>query len=88
MRYGLAAVRHQHMPGQCVLSTVPSEVGKDRVVSVRDVVCGAVSRHQHHATTHAIFLALLNAVMPGAVFSESMLASACCCQVCSRRVQA
>lgn len=35
--------------------TVASEVGKDRVVPVWDVACGAVSRHhQHHATTHAL----------------------------------
>ena len=41
MWYGLAAVRHQHMPGQCAFCTVASEVGKDRVVSVRDGFCGA-----------------------------------------------
>ena len=38
-------------------------------------ICGAVSRHQHHATVDDL-LALLNAVIAGAVFSESMLASA------------
>jgi hypothetical protein len=38
-------------------------------------MCGAVSRHQGDATADDL-LALLNAVITGAVFSESMLASA------------
>ena len=44
-------------------------------------VCGAVSRHQHQATTDDL-LALLNAVIAGAVFSESMLASAYAAMQC------
>ena len=40
---------------------------------------GAVSRHQRDATADDL-LALLNAVIAGAVFSESMLASAYACE--------
>lgn len=73
MWYGLAAVRQQHMPGQCTLS------GKDEMVVVRKRQqmrkSGAVSRHQRDATADDL-LALLNSVIAGAVFSESMLASA------------
>lgn len=53
-------------------------------------VSGAVGRHQRDATADDL-LALLNAVIAGAVFSESMLASAYAarpCNVCSRRGQA
>ena len=62
--------------------------GKDAVVvgvRVRGThqtrACGAVSRHQHQATTDDL-LALLNAVIAGAVFSESMLASAYAAMQC------
>lgn len=40
---------------------------------------GAVSRHQRDATADDL-LALLNSVTAGAVFSESMLASAYACE--------
>jgi hypothetical protein len=62
--------------------------GKDAVVvgvRVRGThqtrACGAVSRHQHQATADDL-LALLNAVIAGAVFSESMLASAYAAMQC------
>lgn len=42
---------------------------------------GAVSRHQRDATADDL-LALLNAVIAGAVFSESMLASAYAARQC------
>lgn len=44
-------------------------------------MCGAVSRHQRDATADDL-LALLNAVIAGAVFSESMLASAYAARQC------
>ena len=91
MWYGLTAVSETpahawtvHAPGKDVELVV--------VVRVHQMerVCGAVSRHQHDATADDL-LALLNAVIAGAVFSESMPAASAYaarqCNVCSRKGQ-
>ena len=76
MWYGLAAVRHQHMPGQCAL------FGKDEVVVVRDAPDEKEWRREPssawcYGRRSSRFA---ESVIAGAVFSESMLASAYACE--------